>query len=80
MSFVKERPYGLACHCLALILEVTGGRNGTVQTDHGGCIQGGKRCQKHNKPCTRVLNASLNNMHITKTISHIYPKLVLIHS
>lgn len=78
MSFVKERPYGLACHSLALILEVTGGRNSTAQTDHGGCIQGGKRCQKRNKPCTRVLNAASYHIHITKSISHIHPKLALI--
>lgn len=78
MSFVKERPYGLACHSLAVILEVTGGRNGTAQTDHGGCIQGGKMCQKRNKSCTRVLNASLYNLHISRIISHIHPKLALI--
>lgn len=43
MSFVKERPYGLASHSLALILKVTGGRNGTAQTEKGGSNQGGKR-------------------------------------
>lgn len=76
-SFVKERPYGLAWPSLALIFKVTGGRNGAAQTDHGGCIQGGKRCQECNKPCTRGLDGSLDNMHITKSISHIYPKPIV---
>lgn len=43
MSFVKKGPYGLASHSLAPLPEVTGGSNGTVQTEQGGCNQGGGR-------------------------------------
>lgn len=43
MTFVKERPYGLASLSLALILKVTGKGNGTALTGLGGSNQGEKR-------------------------------------
>lgn len=48
-----------------------GGRNGTAQTHHGGCIQGGKRCQKRNKPCTRVQCIFIQQAHHQKHQSYL---------
>lgn len=41
-SSIKARPYGLAAHSLAQLPKVTGGSNGTAQTENGGYSQGGK--------------------------------------
>lgn len=76
-SFVKERPYGLACHSLAVILEVMGEETALPRHITEVASREGKGAKNAINP-VQGYNASLYNKRITKSISHIYPKLVLI--
>lgn len=70
MSFVKERPYGLACHSLAPILEVMGEETALPRHITEVASREGKRCQKRNKPRTRVQCIFIQQAHHQKRQSY----------